>query len=87
MVAGFTGSNSVRFSAKLDSKGRITIPARIRNKLDLTKGKRISLSLESTEVIRKEFGSEEEALKFISGLEGVNKFSFDGEFLEVVLDE
>jgi AbrB family looped-hinge helix DNA binding protein len=80
-VAGFT----CRFSGKLDSKGRVTVPARIRNRLDLEKGDKITLALESGEIIRKSFSSNSEALDFLSGLEGVESFSFDGEVLEVVL--
>jgi AbrB family looped-hinge helix DNA binding protein len=77
----------VSFSGTIDTKGRITIPARIRNKLDLESGDRISVSLDSSEVIRKEFSSEPEALEFLSELENVQCFSFDGETLEVVLNE
>lgn len=82
----FTGS-SVKFSARLDSKGRITVPARLRDRLGLEKGDRISLSVESSKVLRKKFPSREKALKFLSGLEYVESFSFDGETLEVVLNE
>lgn len=82
-MAGFT----CRFSGKLDSKGRVTVPARIRNRLDLEKGDKITLALESGEIIRKSFSSNSEALKFLSRLEGVESFSFDGEVLEVVLSD
>jgi AbrB family looped-hinge helix DNA binding protein len=74
-------------SAQLDSKGRITIPARIRDKLNLAEGDRISVSLDSTKVIRRNFSSKSEALEFLSELESVQSFDFDGEVLEVVLCE
>ena len=77
----------VSFSGKLDSKGRITVPARIRDRLDLSKGDRISLRIESSQIIRKEFDSDTEALNFVRSLQNVKEFSFDGEILEVVLNE
>lgn len=85
-MAVFT-QDSVGFSAQLDSKGRITIPVRIRNRLELEKGDRVSLNLESSSILRKKFSSREEALKFLSGVQNVESFSFDGETLEVVIDE
>lgn len=86
-MAGFTGASKVKFSGKLDSKGRITVPARIRDKLDLGKGDRVSFYIESCQVIRKGFESDTEALNFVRNLENVKRFSFDGETLEVILGE
>lgn len=83
-MAAFT---NVSFSGKTDSKGRITIPSRIRDKLGLGSGDRVNLSLESSEVIRKEFDSQNDALEYLSGLENVESFNFDGEVLEVILNE
>lgn len=82
--AAFT---SVSFSGKIDSKGRVTVPARIRDKLNLCKGDTVSLELNSTKVIRKKFSDQRDALNFISRLEGLEEFSFDGEILEVILSE
>ena len=82
-----SGAFKPRFSATLDSKGRVTVPARIRNKLGLEKGDKISLTIDPSKVISKEFRSEEKALEFLSSLDGVESFSFDGEVLEAVLDE
>lgn len=82
--AAFT---QVSFSGKLDSKGRVTIPSRIRDRLGLSSGDRINLSINSSRVIRKEFDSQREALEYLSGLENVEGFSFDGEVLEVILSE
>lgn len=86
-MAGFTDVSKVKFSGKLDSKGRVTIPARIRDRLDLSKGDRIYLQIKSGRIIRKQFESKTEALNFIESLQGVKEFSFDGETLEVVLNE
>ena len=82
--AAFT---QVGFSAKLDSKGRVTVPARIRNRFDLEKGDELRLSLESSKVLRKEFSGKADALEFLSGLEDVKQFSFSSGVLEVVLSE
>ena len=76
---------SVSFSGKIDSKGRVTIPARIRNRLEMEKGDKVSLSLESCKAVRKEFSSIQKALEFVSKLQGVKSFSFDSGMLEVVL--
>lgn len=81
--AAFT---SVEFSGRIDSKGRITIPSRIRDKLGLNSGDQVKLSVSSAEVVRKRFSSENEALSFLTGLENVESFSFDGEVLEVIID-
>ncbi len=76
-----------QFSAQLDSKGRVTVPAQVRDKLDLGKGDRISLEIGSSRVLRKKFDSNSRALNFVRDLQGAKEFSFDGEVLEVVLDE
>jgi AbrB family looped-hinge helix DNA binding protein len=85
-IQGKSAEFTCRFSGKIDSKGRITVPARIRDKLNLESGEKISLKIESRKVIQREFDSEQEALSFISGLEEVKSFSYNGKFLEVVLD-
>ncbi|MFB6100691.1 MAG: AbrB/MazE/SpoVT family DNA-binding domain-containing protein [Candidatus Nanohalobium sp.] len=81
-MAGF-----IRFSGQVDSKGRVTIPSRIRDKLGLESGDRVSLQVKSCEVIWKKFDSQNQALSYLSGLENVKRFSFDGKVLEVVLGE
>lgn len=81
--AAFT---QAKFSAGIDSKGRITIPSRIRDKLGLNSGEQVKLSVTSVDIVRKEFSSEKEALDYLSGLENVESFSFDGEVLETIVD-
>ncbi len=77
---------SASFSAKIDSRGRITIPARIRNGFGLEEGDEVTLKLSESDRIRKKIDSRSEALKFISGIDReVESFSYNGEFLEVVL--
>lgn len=74
------------FSGKLDSKGRITVPSRIRNRLQLEKGNRISLEIRSDRVVRKEVENEEEALQILSDFESVKSFQYSDGLLEVVLN-
>lgn len=76
----------VCFNGTLDSKGRVTVPARIRNRLQLKKGDEVSLKIRSQRTIRKEFSSKRDALNFLSGLDGVKSFSFNGKVLEVIID-
>lgn len=83
-VAGFT---QVGFSARIDSKGRVTVPARIRNRLDLEKGDKLRLSLKSSKILKKKFSNKSDALEFLSRLEGVEEFSFQSGVLEVVISE
>ncbi|MFB6241180.1 MAG: AbrB/MazE/SpoVT family DNA-binding domain-containing protein [Candidatus Nanosalina sp.] len=85
-MAEFT-RQPIKFSAQLDSKGRVTVPAEARDRLGLEAGDRISLGLDSTEVLRREFPSRGEALDFLQGLEAVESFSYDGEVLKVVLSD
>ncbi len=75
----------IRFSAELDSKGRITVPAEIRNRLELEQGDKLSLELKSAKVLRKNFSCKMEALDYLRELENVESFSFDSGTLEVVL--
>lgn len=79
----FTGK---KFSAKLDSKGRITVPASLRRSLDIESGEELTLSLPSTQIQRYSVSNEEEALKILGQLEDVKEFSFSGETLEVVVN-
>lgn len=73
------------FSATLDSKGRVTVPARYRKKLDLQKGDRLTIGLSKATKVEKLVKNREEALKIISGLEKAQSFSFDGDKVEVIL--
>ena len=76
-----------RFSGQIDSKGRVTVPARIRKRLELEKGDQIVLQLDSSKVVQKEVGSYRKALSFIEQFESVFSFSFSDDVVEVVLDE
>ncbi|MFP4038506.1 MAG: AbrB/MazE/SpoVT family DNA-binding domain-containing protein [Candidatus Nanohaloarchaea archaeon] len=77
----------VSFSATLDSKGRVTVPARIRDKLELEKGGRLSITVETVKVLTREVEDFQEALQFIQELGSVKSFSFSDGKVEVVLCE
>jgi AbrB family looped-hinge helix DNA binding protein len=77
----------VQFSATLDSKGRVTVPSEVRDRIGLEPGDKISLSLDSTRVLSKSFSSKEEAMEFLAGIEEVESFSFSSGMLEVVLSD
>jgi AbrB family looped-hinge helix DNA binding protein len=74
-------------SAQLDSKGRITIPSRIRKKLGLEAGDEFRISVQNSEIRRKKASSFEEAKAFVDGFSNVESFSFDGETVRVILRE
>ena len=76
----------IRFSAILDSKGRVTVPARIRDKIGIGKGDRVSLILNSREVVRERVEDYQEALDFVRQFESVQSFSFESGLVEVVLE-
>ncbi|MFB6292433.1 MAG: AbrB/MazE/SpoVT family DNA-binding domain-containing protein [Candidatus Nanohaloarchaea archaeon] len=75
------------FTASLDSKGRLTVPASLRRSLSLEEGSRLSVSIENTRKIERQVESFEEAAEIIRQLEDVKSFSYSGSFLEVVLDD
>lgn len=85
-MAAFT-PEKVSFSGSIDSKGRVTIPARIRNRLGLEKGDQVSLTLNASNVIVEEVDSYREALELIQSLGDVESFSYSYGKVEVVLDE
>lgn len=74
-------------TGKIDSKGRITIPSRIRDRLGLEAGDELDISVRSCQVKRKKVSSFEESKAFIEGFSSVESFSFDGEVVEVVVCE
>ena len=76
-----------RFSARLDSKGRVTIPSEIRKRLGLEPGDSISVSVRNAEIRTRQVSDFEEAKAFVEGFSSVKSFSFDGEVVEVVLCE
>ena len=86
-MAAFT-CTATSFSGKIDSRGRITIPAGIRNSLGLVEGDKVDLEISDSRKIRKSFDNRTDALNFLSQIdEEIERFSYDGEILEVVLSE
>lgn len=86
-ASGKTGVGAFTFSATIDSKGRITIPARIRNRLGLEEGDEVSLSLNASRVVVEQVNSYQEALELIEQLDNVQSFSYNEGIVEVVVDE
>lgn len=76
----------VKFSAELDSKGRVTVPAEIRDRVGLEPGDSVSLELKSGRVLRKRFSSKSKALQYLEEMENVESFSFSSGILEAVLN-
>lgn len=72
-------------AGQIDSKGRITIPSRLRKKLGLEAGDSLMISVENVEILRKNVSSFEEAKAFVDRFSSVESFSFDGEEVEVVI--
>jgi len=72
-------------SCRLDSKGRVTLPCRIRQKLGLEAGDELEISVRGSKIKRKEVSSFDEAKAFIEDFSEVKSFSFDGEVVEVVV--
>lgn len=70
------------FQTGIDSKGRITVPSSVRNKLGLQQGDQVTLSIGDSEVIRKEV-SRSEAIKLINSLDA-ESFSYSNGVLEVI---
>lgn len=74
-------------SVQVDSKGRVTIPSRIRKRLGLETGDSFRITLKNAEIRRKQVSSFEEAKAFVEKFSGVESFIFDGEEVEVVVCE
>lgn len=75
----------LEFSAAVDSKGRVTIPARIRDRLSIQPGDEIYLGLSPSTLIVEEVGSREEALRFIESFDSLRSFSYEAGVVEVLL--
>ncbi|MFB6144201.1 MAG: AbrB/MazE/SpoVT family DNA-binding domain-containing protein [Candidatus Nanohaloarchaea archaeon] len=82
-MSTFTGKT---FSARLDSKGRVTVPAELRNSLGIEPGDTVQLSLDATNIQVFDVETALEAVEVVEGLEEVRRFDFDGNVLKVVLD-
>lgn len=82
-MSTFTGK---KFSATLDSKGRVTVPASMRKSLNIEQGDELTLALPDTEIQQYSVSSKEEALELLEELEDVEEFNFSGNTLEVVVN-
>lgn len=75
------------FSAQIDSKGRITIPAEIREQFNLQQGDTIQAGVFSSKVETIEVESYKEAIELLQEFESVQSFYYEEGTLEVTLDE
>ncbi|MFB6159493.1 MAG: AbrB/MazE/SpoVT family DNA-binding domain-containing protein [Candidatus Nanohalobium sp.] len=80
-------SASFTWKTQVDSKGRVTIPAQIRNRLNLSEDEQVSLSIQSRKVVREEVEGKQEALQLLSQFDSVESFKYSDGILEVVLSE
>jgi AbrB family looped-hinge helix DNA binding protein len=74
----------IAFSGVIDSRGRVTLPSDIRQRLEIGEGDRVTLKLNSLSIERKEVDSIEDAIEFLSESDGIKSFSYSGGTLEVV---
>lgn len=79
-------SAAFTFSATLDSKGRVTIPAELRKLLELEEGDWLELVVSSSSVMERKVEGAVEAMNFLRSLQDVKSFSFDGDTVQVVTD-
>ena len=79
-------TDKTTFSATLDSKGRLTVPARLRSSLGLEAGNEVKLVLANVSIKRYQANNLQEALEIISQLDNVQEFSFADGQLKVVRD-
>jgi AbrB family looped-hinge helix DNA binding protein len=91
-VGAFTESFSLNkqttgFSVRLDSKGRITVPSKVRDRFSLEAGDKVSLCVSSPQVLVREVGGRREAIEVVESLDSVKSFSYYSGILEVILDE
>jgi AbrB family looped-hinge helix DNA binding protein len=78
--------DALEFSASMDSRGRVTIPADLREKLKLDSNEKVDISIKSPDTYRKEVESFSEAKRILSCFEDVESFSFEEGVLEVVFE-
>jgi AbrB family looped-hinge helix DNA binding protein len=74
----------IAFSGVIDSRGRVTLPSDIRQRLEIGEGDRVTLKLNSLSIERKEVSSIEDAIEFLSESDGLKSFSYSSGTLEVV---
>lgn len=75
------------FSAKLDTKGRVTIPAEIREQFNLQQGDTIQAGVFSFKVETREVESYKQAVELLQEFESVESFTYTEGILEVILNE
>ncbi|MFB6294332.1 MAG: AbrB/MazE/SpoVT family DNA-binding domain-containing protein [Candidatus Nanohaloarchaea archaeon] len=72
------------FLAALDSKGRLTVPAKLRDRYGLAKGDTFRVSIDSVEVERIAVDGPEEARQVLDEFDDIESFSYRDGVLEVV---
>lgn len=73
------------FTAKLDQKGRVTVPSQIRKQLDLENNQKVTLQVKNSEVIKKEVDSLREATEIIEATDNVQSFEYENGILKMSL--
>ncbi|MFB6203159.1 MAG: AbrB/MazE/SpoVT family DNA-binding domain-containing protein [Candidatus Nanohaloarchaea archaeon] len=73
------------FTGQVDSKGRVTVPAEIRDRLGIERGDEVRLELSGTTVLRREV-DRREAVEIVDSLDA-EEFTYSRGVLEVVLNE
>lgn len=79
--------NAFTFTAKLDQKGRVTIPSQIRKQLDLEKSQKVTLQVKNFEVIKKDVNSLREATEIIEATDKVQSFEYENGILKMRLKD
>lgn len=79
-------ADSARFTAVLDARGRILIPAAVREHLGIGRQDTVRVRIETVQVETYAVDGYSEALERLQDLDDVNAFSYRNGELEVVLD-
>jgi AbrB family looped-hinge helix DNA binding protein len=78
-----SSSDSYSFSARIDSRGRLTVPRKLRDRFGLEQGDQVIVELSRAERKSFQVSGREEAIEVLESLDGVESFSFSGNELEV----